>query len=205
MKKWITISSKYIVNDKWLKLRADSCLTKDGHLIEPFYVFEYNDWVNCFVIDSQYNVIMVKHYRYGANKNLIELVSGRVEDSDASPESAMKKELEEELGYIGGNIYQTGVSYPNPACQTNKIYSFLAIGGECKIKPTLEKGEDLELIIFNFKDVLNKFIHTNKKSTKIYQSLHIASIFFAINFIKISTNSSIKKLKQHLVESGLSL
>lgn len=144
LEKWQTNNSKYLVNDRWLRLRADSCTTPDGHSIEPYYVFEYSDWVNCFVIDDNNDVLMLKQYRHGANEYLLELVSGGLEGHDASPEEGIRRELEEELGYVGGEMHQLGTSYPNPANHTNKVYSFIAIGGSCKQAQKLEKGENLQ-------------------------------------------------------------
>lgn len=194
LKKWQTNSSKYLVNDRWLKLRADSCTTPDGHTIEPFYVLEYPDWANCFVMDNNYDVIMVKHYRHGVDEYIPELVSGRLETGDASPEAGMKRELEEELGYVGGEVYQTGVSYPNPASQTNKVYSFIAFGGSRQKAQQLEAGESLQIIKVPLKDLV-KMIE-DKSSGVIYQSMHLTSIFFALNFIKQAEETVPQELKK---------
>ncbi len=194
LQKWETNNSKYLVNNQWLKLRADSCTTLDGKTIEPFYVFEYPDWVNCLVVDDNYHVIMVKHYRRGLDEYVPELISGGLEKDDASPKEGMKRELEEEIGYIGGEVFQTGVSYPNPASHTNKVYSFLAIGGSCKQAQKLEAGENLHVFKFHLRDLVP--IIEDKKSGAIYQSLHLASILFALAFIKHSTITAVQKLKQ---------
>lgn len=129
MKKWQTTDSKILVEDRWIKLRADTCITPEGHTIAPFYVLEYSDWANCFVLDDNNDVIMVKHYRHGIDDFVLELVSGGIEKDDHSRIEGMRRELAEEIGYTGGEMYQTGISYPNPANQTNKVYSFIAIGG----------------------------------------------------------------------------
>lgn len=196
LKKWKTNSSKYLVNDRWLKLRADSCTTPDGHTIEPFYVLEYPDWVNCLVIDDNHEVIMVKHYRHGVDEYTPELVSGGLEATDGSPEEGIRRELAEELGYVGGVVYQTGISYPNPASQTNKVYSFLAIGGSCKQEQKLEKGENLYIFKIPLKD-FTKMIE-DKNSGGVYQSIHLATIFFALNFIKHSQLPAVQELKQFM-------
>jgi ADP-ribose pyrophosphatase len=194
LKKWQTNSSQYLVNDRWLKLRADSCTTPDGHTIEPFYVLEYPDWANCFVVDDNMDVIMVKHYRHGVDEYIPELVSGGLETNDSSPEEGIKRELEEEIGYVGGEVYQTGVSYPNPASQTNKVHSFIAIGGSCKQEQKLEKGENLHIVKIPLKDLVKAI--EDKNSGIIYQSMHLATIFFALSFFKDSQLPAIQKLKK---------
>ena len=62
---WKTTASKYVVNDRWLKLRADTCLTPDGDVLDPWYVLEYPDWVNCVVVDAEDDIILLHHYRHG--------------------------------------------------------------------------------------------------------------------------------------------
>jgi 8-oxo-dGTP pyrophosphatase MutT (NUDIX family) len=196
LEKWQTNSSKYLVNDRWLKLRADSCTTPDGHAIEPFYVLEYPDWANCFVIEDNNDVIMVKHYRHGVDEYIPELVSGGLEKSDTSPEEGMKRELEEEIGYVAGQVHETGVSYPNPASQTNKVHSFIAFGGSCKQEQKLEKGENLHIMKVPLKDLVKML--EDKNSGVIYQSMHLTSIFFALNFIKGSQLPEMQEMKKSI-------
>ena len=196
LKKWQTNSSKYIVNDRWLKLRADSCATPDGHIIEPFYVFEYSDWVNCFVVDDNNDVLMVLHYRHGIEEYLPELVSDGVEESDISPEEGIRRELEEELGYTGGEIHHIGTNYPNPANHTNKVHSFIAIGGRCTQTQKLEKGEDLHIIKVPFKKLANEI--ESRTLTTPYQSMHLLAMFLALKFIRHSQLKSVQKLKMLL-------
>ena len=39
--KWKTEKSKYLINDKWLKVRADKCIMPNKKIVEPYYVLEY--------------------------------------------------------------------------------------------------------------------------------------------------------------------
>ena len=191
MKKWQNTHSKILVEDRWIKLRADTCITPDGHTISPFYVLEYSDWANCFVIDDNNDVIMVKHYRHGVDEFVPELVSGGIEKDDLSPMEGMRRELAEEIGYTGGEIYQTGVSYPNPSSQTNKLYSFISIGGSCSIEQKLEAGENLQIQKLSFVD----FVKHMDDSDIINHSLSLTSILFAMNFIKKSDLDSLQGLR----------
>ena len=196
LKKWKTTNSQYLVDDNYLKLRLDSCTTADGHVIDPYYVFEYPDWANCFVIDDNLNVIMVNHYRHGVDKYIPELVSGGIETTDTDPTEGMRRELEEEIGYTGGVIEKIGVSYANPASHTNKVHSFIAYGGSCNQQQQLEKGESLQIMKLSFQD----FIKLVNNPENIFQSNHLAAIYFALNFIKKSNISALKHIKSLLLE-----
>ena len=192
-KKWQTLGSKYLVNDRWLKLRADKCETPDGHILDPFYVFEYPDWINCLVIDETDDVIMIRQYRHGVKDYILETIGGSTELHDANLEASVRRELKEELGYVGGEVIQTGVSYANPANQTNKIYSYLAIGGKCTDAQALEPGENIHIEVLPFIEVVNMM--NNSGQGAIFQSYNLATLLFAVSYIRSSDNPRLEKLR----------
>lgn len=191
-KKWQTLASKYLVNDRWLKLRADKVETPDGHTLDPFYVFEYPNWINCLVIDENNNAVMIRQYRHGAEEYVLEIVGGSVESHDADTEDSIQRELQEELGYVGGEIILTGISYANPANQNNKIYSYLAIGGSCSEDQALEPGENIYVEKIPFQELVSLMTRSGNK--EIFQSYNLANILFAINHIKKSDNPRLQEL-----------
>lgn len=42
---WKTLASTYLFKDDWLTVRADKCEKPDGKIIDPYYVYEFPDWV----------------------------------------------------------------------------------------------------------------------------------------------------------------
>jgi 8-oxo-dGTP pyrophosphatase MutT (NUDIX family) len=156
VEKWKTTSSKPLINDNYLKLRVDSCVTPAGGVVPAYYVLEYGPWANCVVIDADNNLIMIRQYRHPIDDFVQEFVAGFIEPADPSPQDGIKRELEEEIGYTGGHIYQTGISYANPGNQTNKIYSFLAVGGNCSKDQQLEAGETIAIEKVPLDELLKK-------------------------------------------------
>lgn len=193
--KWKTTSSKYLVNDRWLKLRADACIAADGRTKDPYYIIESPDWINCLVIEGDDTVVMLRHYRHGITDYVLEIVGGVIDQTDVSPLAAVTRELDEELGYAGGQIFQTGICYPNPAMLTNKNYSFLAVGGTCHGARGLEAGEDFVIERYKFPEFLQRIQDPN---SEVYQSLHLTNIFFALNLIKNSGEEVLQPLKKYL-------
>jgi 8-oxo-dGTP pyrophosphatase MutT (NUDIX family) len=179
LKKWKTIHSTYIVNDRWMKLRADTCVTFAGHEISPFYVIEYGDWVNCVVLSDDNEVTLLRHYRHGIDEYVLELVSGGSE-GDETPKAAMRRELEEEIGLKDATIFQTGTCYVNPSSQTNKTHCFIALGGTFDGKRQDEIGADFQITRMPL-DELTKLI---EDQSEVMQSLHLTSIFFTLNYLK---------------------
>ncbi len=194
IKKWQVTSSQYLVNDRWLKLRADSCLTPDGHTIEPYYVMEYDGWINCLVIDTDMNALLVRQYRHGAGVDVLEVVGGMIDATDESPEAAARREIAEELGYTGGKVFQTGVSYSNPSSMTNKNYSFLAVGGSCNQLQDLGAGEaGLQVEKVPVADLWQRMAGSGGVET--FQSFHLANIYLAEKFIEASEDPLVAEVK----------
>lgn len=188
---WTIDNSEYVVNDKFMKLRVDACTTPAGGTVNKYYVIEYGDWVSCLAIDTDDNAIMLRHYRHGVRKYLSEFIGGGIEPGDASPEAAARRELEEEAGYTGGTLHPIGVGYPNPANHTNKVYSFLAVGGKIDREQNLEVGESIIVEKIPFSTVFEQMSSPEQP----YPSIYIATMFYAVNFIRTSPDPTVQHLK----------
>lgn len=190
---WTIGNSGYVVNDRFLKLRADSCTTPEGDKVGPHYVLELSDWVNCIAIDKDDNVMILRHYRHGIRKYLMEFVGGAIEKNE-SPEMAAKRELEEETGYTGGFFYHVGTSYPNPANHTNQVYTFLAIDGKVTQAQRLEIGETIHVEKVPLKTVIEEM----SKPNTVYSAIYMAALFHAMNYIRTSDDPRLERLKKYV-------
>jgi len=190
---WTIDNSEYAVNDRFLKLRRDACTTPQGGKIGTYYVLELKDWVSCIVIDKDDNVLMLRHYRHGVQKYIMEFIGGGMEENE-SPEEAAKREVEEETGYTGGSIFHVGTSYPNPANHTNKVHTYLAVGGKVSQAQNLEVGETIHVEKVPFKTAIEEM----SKPGAIYPAIYIAALFHAMNFIRASDDPVLAHLKEYL-------
>lgn len=129
---WKTLSSEYIYKSNWLTARKDTCETPAGKIVDAYYVLEYNDWVNCVAVTADGRIIMVRQFRQGIGKTILEIPGGTMDDTDPDPEFAMKRELLEETGYEFEKLIPLGAVAPNPASSNNLTHMFLATGGDRK-------------------------------------------------------------------------
>jgi ADP-ribose pyrophosphatase len=86
-------------------------------------------------------VVLVRQYRHTLQQTLLELPSGAVEATDASPLAAVQRELLEETGYMGEVVIETGRLAPNSATHTNMTHCFLATGAKRVADPVLDEAE----------------------------------------------------------------
>ncbi len=107
-------------------------------------VIESPDWVNVVALTPDEQVVLVRQFRFGIGAETLELPGGMV-DGGESPEQAASRELEEETGYRPREIRPLGFCHPNPAIQTNRTWSFLALGCERVHDGRQEAGEDIEV------------------------------------------------------------
>ncbi|WP_414587680.1 NUDIX hydrolase [Scytonema sp. PCC 10023] len=153
---WQVIGSKTTYEDAWLKVQSDCCLTKSGKVIEPYHVLQYPTWVNVVALTSDTEILLVRQYRHGVARILTELPSGAVESSDENPEAAIRRELMEETGFTGGEFFQIGCTYANPANHNNLVWSFLAINIQLTQELKLDFNEEVEVIREDFKEFLKQ-------------------------------------------------
>jgi len=170
---WKTLESKYLIRDNWLTVRVDKCQMPDGRVVEPYYVLEYPTWVNVVAITEQNEIVLTRQYRHGLGKTVLELPCGNTSENE-TPESAIKRELLEETGYTGDNFVETGVVSANPAILNNLTHCFLTTGARFVSPPELDETEQIEVALVPLAE-LDDLI----KEGKIFQALHISSIFLA--------------------------
>jgi ADP-ribose pyrophosphatase len=127
---WEILSSKYLFNDLWFKVRKDKCITPKGKIVDPYYVYEFPTWVTAVALTEDGKVVLEKQYRHALGETCIEIPGGCVDDTDSSLEEAIKRELLEETGYSFSSYEYLGKISANPSTNSNLMHMFLAKGGK---------------------------------------------------------------------------
>ena len=172
IKPWKILESHHIHKN----VRIDKCELPNGMVIDGF-VLEYRDWVTVIALTKQQEMVLVRQYRHGAQKVILELPGGAMDAEDQSPMQAARRELLEETGFASDTFIQIGCVSPNPANQTNLIYSFLALDAEKVGGQHLDSTEDIEVVL----KPLDEVIRMAKKG-ELLQSMQVSAVFFALAY-----------------------
>lgn len=172
---WRVEASRLVVDDRWLRVRADDCVTAEGVRIAPFFVTEYPDWVIVVALDEAGDLLLVDQYRHGWGVTSRELPTGAIDPEDADPIAAGQRELLEETGFGGGAWRLAATLAPNPATPTNRCHTVLATGVRRLAEPVDEPTERLRLSIRPVAEVI-----AQARSGAIVQAMHVAALAMAL-------------------------
>jgi ADP-ribose pyrophosphatase len=174
IEKWQKLSTEYLVKKKWATLRVDTCKLQNGAIKDDYYVLEYPDWVTAVAVTKDNKIIMVRQYRHAADIISLE-VPGGVIDGDESPETGIRRELQEETGYTFDKCELLATLYPNPATSTNRTFAYLLTGGVKTHDQHLDEHEILVVEEYTIEEVKQLL-----KDNKIAQCIHISALFYGL-------------------------
>ncbi|MDP7559468.1 MAG: NUDIX hydrolase, partial [Planctomycetota bacterium] len=92
-------------------------------------------------IDAKKNVILVRQYRSAVREMLLEIPAGKIEPGEELLQ-CVRRELEEETGYLAQKIEALGGFYAGPGYTTEYLYLYLAT----HLQPSNEAGGSDEIM-----------------------------------------------------------
>lgn len=173
IKPWKVLETSYIQP----YIRVDRCELQNGQLLDC-HLLEYSDEVMVFAVTKNQEVVLIRQYRHGTEKVILELPGGSVDEGE-SPLEAAKRELMEETGYTSETLIELGCTSPNPAIYRNKIYSFLAIDAKPTGKQSVYDAEAVEVLLMPLNEVV-----ALARSGDLIHSLNIATLFFVLSYLQ---------------------
>lgn len=178
--KYSILESTKLFKDNWFSVRKDKCLSPDGKIIDPYYVYEFPEWVCAFAMTADGKVIMEKHYRHALGEIGYELPGGVVDPGDRDFEAAIRRELLEETGYVFEKVELLGKTCANPSTNNNYIHLFIATGGQLIADQNLDENEFLEVELFALQDIITAW-----KNNEIvpYQAMHYVCVTLALKHL----------------------
>ncbi len=105
-----------------------------------FSIIESPDWVNVIALTPDDQCVLVRQYRHGVAELTLEIPGGMVDPGEEPLEAAVR-ELREETGFSAERWSDIGVVQPNPALQTNRCFTFLALDARARSAQSFDEGE----------------------------------------------------------------
>ena len=135
-----TLSSRIIYDGQIIKLRIDTVQMPDGRETTR-EVVEHVDCVAIVALDADNNVLLVRQFRRPVEKELLEIPAGII-DSGEDPVATVRREMQEETGYLPQKVERLGGFYSSPGFCTEYLYLYLATD----LTPSPLRAEDTESI-----------------------------------------------------------
>jgi ADP-ribose pyrophosphatase len=132
-----TLSTERIFEGRALKLRVDT-VEKPGGRRTTREIVEHGDCVAIVAIDGD-NVLLVRQFREAVGEVLLEVPAGGINPGE-EPEECVRRELQEETGYLPRKVERKGGFYSTPGYSTEYLYLYLAT----QLTPSRLQAEDTE-------------------------------------------------------------
>ena len=143
-----------------------------------FFLINNPDWVNVIGVTKEKQAIFIEQYRPGSESMIFEIPGGMIDEGE-DPEATVRRELEEETGYKPNRLIKVGCSYPNPAQQGNKLYSYLALDCERSGRTNFDEHESMVTKLVPLQQIA-ELVHNGV----ITHSLAITAIYYAERYLK---------------------
>jgi 8-oxo-dGTP pyrophosphatase MutT (NUDIX family) len=143
---WSVKSSYYPLKDRWIIIRADNCVTNSGVELNPYYTFDYPDFVHVLAVTANRKVVLTRQYRHGFGASVIELPGGMADKNDTSIVAAGLRELREETGFTAEKVSTMAPLSVDPAKFRNRLHLVLACDAVQSGARALDASEDIEVI-----------------------------------------------------------
>ncbi|MEK6554528.1 MAG: NUDIX hydrolase [Bdellovibrionota bacterium] len=177
---WKKLKSDKVFESKYFHLSVDECETSSGLRVPRYYVVDFPDWVQCVAVDEAGSLILVNQYRYPGKGLFLEFPGGSTDaNRGEEPQVAAERELLEETGHSSSEWIYLGSHYPNPALQTNRCHSYLALNCKKTAELNLDPFEELTVTKMSVEDY-TKHCRTQPQN----HSLMLATIFLALPYLK---------------------
>ena len=119
-----SIESNVVYQGRILDLRVDTIVLPSGRQTTR-EIAEHDNSVCMVPVDEESEVLLVRQYRKAVELDLLEVPAGGIEPNE-TPEEAVVRELQEEVGYTAGKVKPLAGFWVSPGWCTEYMYSYLA-------------------------------------------------------------------------------
>lgn len=173
--KWEIVSSEYVVDSPWYRLRRDVCRLPDGTIVDPYYVREHAGFSVVFALTPSRDVVFVRQYKHGAGESVFELPAGGI-DPGEDAERCARRELEEETGYRAPAFEQIAEFITDPTSSTGRLHLFLAREAAPDGRRSPDSTEDIETLLVPLHQVVEEV-----RAGRVRSQSQVAAVYTALD------------------------
>ncbi len=118
------ITTRRVYRGHAVGLRVDTVETARGREAAR-EVVEHSECIAVVAVDEDDRVLLVRQFRYAVGRFLLEIPAGGI-DPGEEPLDAVRRELQEEIGYLPGRVERLGGFYAIPGYGDEYLHCFLA-------------------------------------------------------------------------------
>jgi len=144
------ISGTEVYSGRAISIRVDEVRKPNGKTTTRDVV-AHSDCIVVVPIDQDNNVLLVRQYRYPVGSDLLELPAGGIEAGE-DPVDCLRRELQEEIGFLPGRIETLGGFYSIPGYGTEYLYSY-AVHDLQPSRLVAEDTDEIEIVKIPLQDI----------------------------------------------------
>ena len=168
MGKWKVASRKKLLKTKFFDVEEEKIILPNG--TKHIYKTAVRKPVSMVIpLTEDYEIYMIKQYRYLYNDCLTELVAGHIDDNE-SPLAAAKRELKEETGLTAKHWEEIKRLEGSASVFKSKVHLFLAKDLE-EGKSSPEDGEEIDLIKVPLKKAVEMVMNGEVNTTSVMYAI----------------------------------
>jgi ADP-ribose pyrophosphatase len=171
-----TIASKTVYRGFVVTLRKDTVRLPDGRESER-EIIEHAACIAVVAVDEKDNILLVRQYRKPLEKELLEIPAGGI-DPGEDVETAVKREMQEEIGYSARKLVRLGGFYSIPGYGTEYLHLYLATD-LVPSKLVAEDTEGIEIVRVPIPEIRRMLA-----SNKITDAKSIAGLYMFLEYHK---------------------
>ncbi len=174
---WRITASSYAVDTPHLRLRKDTIELPGGTRIDNYYVRESRGFVVIFAMLQSGDVVLVRQYKHGIGKVLLELPAGAIDEGE-TPEQSAVRELLEETGYAALSMEPIGSFVTDPTNSNSLAYLFLARDAKQVSGQRLDITEAIDIELVPLSEMQSLV------TTRAIDSMpHVASVYVVLDLL----------------------
>lgn len=172
--RWRVIASSYPIDTRFLRLRKDTIELPDGTRVEEYFVRESRGFVIIFALTQDERVLLVRQYKHGAARTLLELPAGAI-DPGEEPAQCARRELLEETGYAASSMEFVRAFVTDPTNSDTLAHLFVARGAHRVAEQNLDPTESIEVSLASLAE-----LHALTRDGAIESLPHVAAVYLML-------------------------